>query len=184
MASKRFIIEYELDLMKKAPKAKALKADDEDVVPNLSVDHMSTNKKPKRLQLSPLLRPSTGTKRSPLDKSPSPHAWDMQSRVQKARAEFSKSDAHLSTAIKRLNSEDSRPSSPNLFPPYSDHIERKLRTGATVNGSTAKTRPLTAINSQVNIVFKFPGSTSHQYLSEILLLLSTSRTVFTEQIAR
>lgn len=145
MASKFSLVEYEIDVRRSTPKTQH-----GDISKGEPTD--TSTRKPKRLNLSPLLRPSTATSgRGLLAGQPSPHPWDIPSRMQKAKSIASASTQQLSQAITRLDSSDSRPSSANPFPPYADHIDRKLRASKQSDdegASSPKRRALVAVHAE------------------------------------
>lgn len=148
MASKHSLIQYEIDLRKSSPKKSAHKGILLEPSASFSSLHKSTGK-----NLSPLLRPPSTNGKSPLDRAVSPHPWDMQSKMIKAKSVAKASTQQLSHAIQRLDSSDSRPTSANPFPPFADHIDRKLRAISPPGSPDSRDlhgrkRPLVTIQAQ------------------------------------
>lgn len=147
MASKHSLIEYEIELRRNTSKQQL------NTEPSGAETARSSGLKPKRLNLSPLMRPSSANGKGGLNKSSStPHPWDIPSKVHKAKAFASASTQQLNNAISRLDSTDSRPTSPNPFPPYADHIDRKLRKTSQMidedEDEVPKKRPLISVQAQ------------------------------------
>jgi hypothetical protein len=156
MASKRFIIEYELDVLrKKKNKDNYLPEPMEtpEISPYLQSypDSEIRSVRPKRLNLSPLLNRSSSRKSM---RATSPTAGYKKSTVptteETVRRILSHTSEHIANVINRLSSESSRPGSPPNFAPYSSHIERKLLSGENLKQKDEKdssfsiSRPLTS----------------------------------------